>query len=699
MKSFFGFLILLSLFFILNQQKLIKIEGVYKIKNPDEFLCFDIQKELFLMNIKKSENNLFRIKHIENKINNTNNSSLEDNYYYIEEIISNKKLGLNVKTSNILLYEEEKIDDKNKLLWKFIPSNKINNYYIQNKYNSLFLGTNNPMLKSNHQIKINCSFKKINNNNIFSLSKIFEEISNNENSELLKHETIDLIINYHYAKKEKLEKNKNEERDELKYAIRSIIQNIPWINRIYILLYNDNISFMKDKEEIKEKIIFIKIKDLLGYETDSNSVINFNLFKMKNFNISDNFILMNDNNFIGKPLNKSLFFYEENGKILPAIISNKYEEIIYDEINNDYKRLFSRKNIINIESSDGERFSKTLSLKLLFDSFQDKKLAYLIIPQNNQNLIPLNIKEINDIYDLITKNYKFYEDTLFSKEKNINSLDFYILIISHMKNINKRKVSLIPYNQFSISDFNNLYFNKNSVSFPLFSIFYEKNKKYSLEEINTEKNNLKLLFPNPTKYEVYFEEMDSNEKKSIKKRITNIINNIKKFGKLNYDYGKKRRMIYRKNHTMKRKINNIGKKTDEMMKIIPKLEKYISNLDDINLNKIELINKINDLEKNVNFVNQEFNEIIEYNSGFFTLKRILMMIIVIFVFFVVGFGYYKAFLNTKFDINYSDDDEFNENENGNEISNYNNEGNNNFNSFYGVNEEEKETTKLKEIII
>ena len=58
------------------------------------------------------------------------------------------------------IYEEEKIDDKNKLLWKFIPSNKINNYYIQNKYNSLFLGTNNPMLKSNHQIKINCSFKK-----------------------------------------------------------------------------------------------------------------------------------------------------------------------------------------------------------------------------------------------------------------------------------------------------------------------------------------------------------------------------------------------------------------------------------------------------------------------------------------------------------------------------------------------------------
>ena len=29
----------------------------------------------------------------------------------------------------------------------------------------------------------------------------------------------------------------------------------------------------------------------------------------------------------------------------------------------------------------------------------------------------------------------------------------------------------------------------------------------------------------------------------------------------------------------------------------------------------------------------------------------------------------------------------------------NSEGSNNFNSFYGINEEEKETTKLKEIII
>ena len=456
MKSFFILLILLSLFFILNQQKIIKIEGVYKIKNYKEFLCFDIQEELFLMNIKKSENNLFKIKHIETNFNKKNNNSLlEDNYYYIEEINSKKKLGLNAKTSNILLYEEEKIDNKDKLIWKFISLNKNNIYYIQNKYNSLYLGTNNPILKTNHQIKINCSFKKLSNNNKFYLSRMFEEISLNNSSDFLKIEKIDLVINYHHTKNENLEKNKNEERDELKYVIRSIIKNIPWINKIYILLNNDNISFMKDKEEIKEKIIYIKIKDLLGYETNSNSVIYFNLFKLKNFNINDNFLLMNDNNFIGKPLNKNFLFYEERKKILPAIISNKYEEINYDEINNEYKSLVSRKHIIKIESSDEEKFSKILSLKLLFDSFHEKKLTYLIylklllskkyiyklsfwinkklniliIPKNNQQIIPLNIKEINEVYDLIKNNYKFYNDVLFSKEKNINNLEFYSLII------------------------------------------------------------------------------------------------------------------------------------------------------------------------------------------------------------------------------------------------------------------------------
>ena len=697
MKSIFSIYLLFLLFLSSNQNLLNKLEGVYKIKKFGKLLCLDIiQNELFFINIKKSQNNLFRIKQIENKINKNNKSLNEDMYYFIEEINSNKKLGLNPDNNNVILYDEKKIDNKDKLFWKFIPSNNgnINNnmYYIQNKFNSLFLGTNNPILKSTHQIKINCSFEKGNSNNNFYLSKIFEEIPPLSNNNLLKNEVIDIVVQYFNRKNEN---NKNEEKHELKYVIRSILQNIPWINKIFILLYNDNISFMKNKEEIKEKIIYIKIKDLIGFETNSNPVINFNLFKMKQFNISDNFLLMNDNYFIGQPLEKSHFFYENNEKIVPALISNKYNEIIYNEINNVYKRLTSKKKIINVESSEGEKFSKILSIKLLFDSFPKTKSTYLIIPQNTLNLISMNINEIKEIYNLIIKNYEFHSDTLFSKNLNINSLDFYTLILSYMKNIINTKVNVIPYKNFFVSDFNK--YQLNNIS-PLFSIFNEENEKYNLENNNIKKNKLKELFPNPNKYEVFNEGFNSNEKISIKKRINNIINNIKKFGKLNYDYGKKRRAIYRKNHIMKRKINFLGRKSDEMMKIIPKLEKYITSLDDFNLNKTNLINKVNNLESEIDFMNSEFNIIVEFNMGFFTFKRITMIIIIIFVFFIVGFTYYKAFIGQKFDINQINDDESEENEDdiGIEEDNSLNNSSNNYNSINHLNEER---IYLKEIII
>ena len=692
MKFIFIIFLFYSLFFISIEKPLNRLEGVYKIKNIGEFLCLDTpQEELSFVSIKKSKNNLFRIKSINNKIKERNETLTEYDDYFIEELNSNKKLGLNRDINNILLYDEKKIDNKDKLIWKFIPSNKeninTNMYYIQNKFNSLFLGAKNPILKSTHKMEINCSFfsEKLNSNNIFYLSKLFEEIPQTSNNYLLEKEKIDIIIQFLNAKNEL---NKNEEKDDIKYAIRSILQNIPWINKIFILLYDDNIPFIKEKEEIKEKIIYIKIKDLLGFETNSNHIINFNLFKMKKYNISDNFLLMNDNYFIGKPLNKSFLFYENNEKILPALISNKYDEFIFNDIDNDYKRLSSRKKIIDVESSEGERISKISSIKLLFDSLPKSKSTYLIIPQNTFNLIPLNMNEIKELYDLIIINYEFADDALFSNKKNINSLDFYTLILSYMKNKKDRKVNVIPYKRFSITDFNKFIFN---YTIPLFSIFNEDNKKYSFENNIIKKNKLKVLFPSQSKYEIFYEEFGSNEKISIKNRINKIIKNIKKFEKLNYDYGKKRRSVYRKNHKMKRKIKFLGRKSDEMMKIIPRLEKYITSLDDSNLNKTQLINKVNNLESEVDFMNKEFNKIIEYNMGFFTIKRISMIIIVIFVLFIVGFAYYKAFISQKFDIN-NIDDELKEEENQIRIES----DNNNFGSTIHINEEE---IHLKEIII
>ena len=87
---------------------------------------------------------------------------------------------------------------------------------------------------------------------------------------------------------------------------------------------NEKINFLSDSEERKEKIIYVKDKDLVGFDTSNIMVISLNLHKMKEFGLSENFILMDDDYFIGKPLEKSDLFYEENGKIYPYLIADMY---------------------------------------------------------------------------------------------------------------------------------------------------------------------------------------------------------------------------------------------------------------------------------------------------------------------------------------------------------------------------------------
>ena len=78
---------------------------------------------------------------------------------------------------------------------------------------------------------------------------------------------------------------------------------------------NEKINFSSDSEERKEKINYVKNKDLLGFDTSNFMMITLNLHKIKEFGSSENLILMDDDYFIGKPLQKSDLFYEENGKV------------------------------------------------------------------------------------------------------------------------------------------------------------------------------------------------------------------------------------------------------------------------------------------------------------------------------------------------------------------------------------------------
>ena len=89
---------------------------------------------------------------------------------------------------------------------------------------------------------------------------------------------------------------------------------------------NKKVRFLKEIEEIKEKIIYIKDRDLLGYESANIYAFTFNLYKLEKFGISKNFILMEDDFFIGKSLKKYDFFYyeEKKQKVFPYVLTRSF---------------------------------------------------------------------------------------------------------------------------------------------------------------------------------------------------------------------------------------------------------------------------------------------------------------------------------------------------------------------------------------
>ena len=107
---------------------------------------------------------------------------------------------------------------------------------------------------------------------------------------------------------------KDHDNEELKYSIRSIITYIPWVRKIHILMPNTKVRFFKSFEEIQYKINYINDKDFLGFESANIFAFTFNLYKLEKFGVTKNFIYMEDDFFIGKPLKKTDFFYYDGKK-------------------------------------------------------------------------------------------------------------------------------------------------------------------------------------------------------------------------------------------------------------------------------------------------------------------------------------------------------------------------------------------------
>ena len=452
------------------------------------------------------------------RISNVLLEDLNTEFYKIEHLKSN--LNLNYLENNKLILDKRR---NNFSLWKIIK--KENNYFIIQNKNLCYL-----IIKS---FKLSCENITLEKASKFNLIKIYEEVRlNNNDIDIIENEPIDVLIKYIDLKDPFLKRKgihqikKDYENEELRYCIRSIIKYIPWVRKIFILRY------FKDYDLIKDKIIYVKDKDLLGYDSSNSYAFQFRYYKMKNFGISNNFITMDDDYFIGGPLKKYDFFYLENNKVVPAIVTNKFIEI---SKNTAIMKLNYYKDKINknkIEQSS-EMFEYSLHLTYLY--FIKKFNKSIIVPKYTHNAMPVNIEELKEIYDLIN-NSEYSNSTLNSLYRSVDSFQYQAFFFSYTFLKYNKKVNNIPYKYMN---------NKNPII---------ENYNYSLICINTGSINysklafmksrivMEYLFPEPTPYELIdysFSKISFNVMYTLQKKINyyrNKKNNIKNISEFNINY-------------------------------------------------------------------------------------------------------------------------------------------------------------------
>ena len=503
--------VFIFLLFIFYSNQIVITNGIYNLIIQNFYLQY-LKRKVLTINYSKHPNTFFRIKMSYN------------NYYYIEEIYTKYQL-IYLETKELIFTKkkEQKIN-----LWEFIK--KKNNKYIIKNINNCFV-----KLQKSKSI---CENIPLNEATEFDLIIIYKEIilDNPRDKEILEKEPIDVIIKYIDLKDPNLHREgihqieKDYDNEELRYSIRSILKNIPWIRKIFILMPNKRVRYFKDYKLIKEKIIYVKDRDLIGFDSSNSLAFQFRFWKMKEFGISDNFIVMDDDCFIGKKIKKKDFFYVEQGKVVPSIITSRFIQIEKNSVKKYYELYKNKaKNSLEEQNDDIFNYSRFLTYLFILNIFNITKNNPIFIPKFTHNAIPCNLKEIREIYDIINmSNYK--STTLDSLYRSIDTLQFQTLVLSYTFIKYNKRVNDIPYKFIRINDSISAYYD-----FPLFCI----NKgpgNYSYLTFYKTKIVMEKLFPIPTQYEIIdysFQNLSFNLVYSMDKIIINYEEKLKLIRKKN----------------------------------------------------------------------------------------------------------------------------------------------------------------------
>ncbi|MBS9766635.1 MAG: Stealth CR1 domain-containing protein [Flavobacteriaceae bacterium] len=100
-----------------------------------------------------------------------------------------------------------------------------------------------------------------------------------------------------------------QDNQELKYSLRSIEKNMPWVRKIFIVTDNQRPSFINENHP---KIQFVNHSEIMPKEilpTFNSVVIEYFIYKIPD--LSEKFLLANDDCFVNKKLTPDFFFKED----------------------------------------------------------------------------------------------------------------------------------------------------------------------------------------------------------------------------------------------------------------------------------------------------------------------------------------------------------------------------------------------------
>ena len=269
------------------------------------------------------------------------------------------------------------------------------------------------------------------------------------------------------------------------------------------------VKYFKPYDEIKDKIVYVKDKDVLGYESANIYAFAFNFFRLEKFGLSNNFIYMDDDFFIGKEIDKSEFFYydEKEKRVVPFLLNGIFSELNRERTLESYWRVFKTKDTLAPQCF----MAWILSLYSTQKFFDYYKNMTLIKPTPTHNAIAYNIQDLKEIYDLVVNNYEYANETLNSIERHVLTLQTQHFVDLYELNVKKRKVHTIPTNVIPMDMLKMAYMN-----IKLFAINTGGDKVYSEEEYKNQRELMQKRFPNPTPYEIVENNIVNIEKQEIK---------------------------------------------------------------------------------------------------------------------------------------------------------------------------------------